>query len=277
MADIHKTLEAGSFISRELSERPSAFQLISWNIARGSKLHAIIEFLASADADLIFLQEVDTNARRTNRRNIAREIAQQLRMNYVFGWEFEELAQGSTTSPAYHGQATLSRYPVSGSRILRFRNQSKFWNPYWFTPSLGPLQRRSGGRMALMSEVQFLNGSLVTYNLHFESKGDDDLRQTQLDELLEDVGRHNMLTPIVAAGDFNFDISKTQVTNAIARSGLVNPFAPLSVPTPTTHSAFSAGRALDWILLGGPLKALNPQIHSSVTASDHYPLTLTLA
>jgi len=34
-------------------------------------------------------------------------------MNYVFGREFQELTQGSRAAPAYHGQATLSRWPLS--------------------------------------------------------------------------------------------------------------------------------------------------------------------
>jgi endonuclease/exonuclease/phosphatase family metal-dependent hydrolase len=130
--------------------------------------------------------------------------------------------------------------------------------------------------MALLNEVHFLRGSSVTYNLHFESKGNDDLRQTQLDELLEDVGRQSIFTPIIAAGDFNFDISQTKVIEAIARSGFTNPFAAPRMRTPTTRSSFSSGRAIDSILIRGPLTALKPQIHNSVTASDHYPLSLTL-
>jgi endonuclease/exonuclease/phosphatase family metal-dependent hydrolase len=82
-------------------ESRSAFRVISWNIARGSKLEGILEFLAAANADIIFLQEADKSARRTGYRNIAKEIAQKLRLNYVFGCEFEELAQGSTSSLVY--------------------------------------------------------------------------------------------------------------------------------------------------------------------------------
>jgi hypothetical protein len=44
----------------------------------------------------LILQEVDLNARRTHRLNIAEEIARKLGMNYVFGREFEELVQRSS-------------------------------------------------------------------------------------------------------------------------------------------------------------------------------------
>src|SRR6516225_1375275 len=91
-----------------------------------------------ASADIILLQEADLNARRTHHINVAREIAQTLEMNYVFGREFQELTQGSKASPAYHGQATLSRWPLSNSRIIRFQKQSHFWRPHWFLPDIAP-------------------------------------------------------------------------------------------------------------------------------------------
>jgi hypothetical protein len=57
--------------------------------------HALVQFLVAANADITFLQKSDNNAHRTNYRNIAREMSQILKMNYVFGCEFEELEQGS--------------------------------------------------------------------------------------------------------------------------------------------------------------------------------------
>jgi len=104
-------IESGNFaVPRWALYRPDSIKVVDWNIDRGLKLGGTIEFLAGAKADIILLQEVDVNCRRTRHVNVAREIAQKLEMNYVFGREFEELTQGSKTSPAYHGQATLSRW-----------------------------------------------------------------------------------------------------------------------------------------------------------------------
>ncbi len=64
---------------------------------------------------------MDLNARRTHRLNIAEEIARKLEMNYVFGHEFQELVQGPKDSPAYHGQATLSKWPISNAQLIRLR------------------------------------------------------------------------------------------------------------------------------------------------------------
>jgi hypothetical protein len=88
--------------SQWLSWPPSSIRVVDWNIDRGLQLRSIIDFLGDAKADILILQEVDMNARRTHRLNIAQEIAQKLRLNYVFGREFVELTQGSDTSPAYH-------------------------------------------------------------------------------------------------------------------------------------------------------------------------------
>ena len=130
-------IETGSFAPWGLTLwSPSSIRVVDWNIDRGLQLSGIVEFLADAKADLIILQEVDINARRTHRLNVAREIAQKLQMNYVFGREFQELTQGSRTSPAYHGQATLSPWPLSNPRILRFQRQSNFWRPRWYLPDI---------------------------------------------------------------------------------------------------------------------------------------------
>src|SRR5215469_4756489 len=181
-------IEAGSFVSgSEPRVRAGTLKVVCWNINRGLQLNAVIDFLAGSSADLILLQETDVNARRTQRRNIPREIAQALQMNYVFGREFKELAQGEQISPAYHGQATLSPFPISHPRVLRFRRQSTFWRPRWFIPRLRVFQRRLGARIALICEIRIQGRTLTAYNVHLESRGNDELRSNQLIEILTEI------------------------------------------------------------------------------------------
>src|SRR5258708_35451981 len=151
-------------------------RVVNWNIERGLRLTEIIDFLGSQNADLLILQEVDLNARRTRRLNIAEEIARRLGMNYVFGREFEELTQGSRTSPAYHGQATLSRWRLANPRVIRFRRQSNFWRPRWFLPNKEPFQERIGGRIALGTEIEGGGRGLTIYNVHLQNRGNNELR-----------------------------------------------------------------------------------------------------
>lgn len=267
-------LEAGSFIrTPDPFARPDAVRVVTWNVNRGQQLNEVIEFLAGASADLILLQETDLNAQRTHGRNVAQEIARALAMNYVFGYEFEELSQEQNGTRAYHGQATLSRFPILNSRILRFHCQSRFWLPRWFIPRIGPFQRRLGGRMALISCIDLPERKLIVYNVHLESRGDD-VRCSQLSELLDDVSRQASDFQIVVAGDFNANLQHEPTAAAISKTGLSNPFACISSLPTTASSRFHSSRTIDWILTKGPLMTFEPKLHNTVHASDHYPLSL---
>jgi endonuclease/exonuclease/phosphatase family metal-dependent hydrolase len=255
---------------------PDSIRVVNWNVNRGLQVQRVIEFLASAKADLILLQETDLNARRTHHLNVAKEIAQKLQMNYVFGREFQELTQGSRASPAYHGQATLSPWPLSNSRVIRFQKQSNFWHPHWFLPEIEPFQERIGGRLALVIDANIAGKTVVTYNLHLESKGDDRLRCSQLDEVLDDARRYDGNTPIALAGDFNLDVSGGLAAGAISRAQFQDAFANQHVST-TPGSFLEQGRVIDWIFTRGPIRASQPQVHRSVSASDHFPLSVTLS
>ena len=269
-------IETGNFANpRWILCPPSSVTVVSWNIDRGLKLQEVIEFLSRARADIILLQEADLNARRTHRLDIAREISQKLRLNYVFGREFQELTQGTRASPAFHGQATLSRWPLSNPRIIRFQRQSNFWRPHWFIPEIDPFQERLGGRMALVSEASIAGRTIITYNLHLESKGDDQLRESQLAEALRDARQYSAATPVLLAGDFNLDASGGNTATAMRQSQFQDAFSNHHAAT-TPNTFLEDGRAIDWMFSRGPVRPEQPQVHGSVTASDHYPLSINL-
>jgi endonuclease/exonuclease/phosphatase family metal-dependent hydrolase len=268
-------VETASFTPQEgISHPPRRIRLVSWNIARGRRLDEIAEFLAGANADLILLQEVDKYARRTEYRNIAELLAKKLRLNYAFGSEFHELTQGSRDVPAYHGQATLSRWPLFDCRVLRFSRQSTYWHPRWWIPSLPPFQRRLGGRMALLSNVAIAETTLAVYNLHLESRGGVNPRHSQLAEVLNGTLRYGLDVPVIVAGDFNFDVTEPRNACVNERS-FQNPFTGLGLRTARSH-LFGRSNMIDWILTRGPIAPVSPKIDHSVSASDHYPLSLTL-
>src|SRR5271170_6661415 len=161
---------------RQIVSAPKSLTIVDWNIERGQQLQGVTDFLDGVNADILILQEVDLNARRTQYLNIAETIARKLEMNYVFGREFQELVQGSKDSPAYHGQATLSKWPISNPRLIRFSKQSHFWQPHWFLPNREPFQERLGGRIALVADTNVAGSKFVTYNLHLESRSNNTVR-----------------------------------------------------------------------------------------------------
>lgn len=251
----------------------SSLRIVDWNIDRGLQLPAIVDFLGDLNADILLLQEVDINARRTHRLNIAREIAQKLRLNYVFGREFVELTQGSKSNPAWHGQATLSRWQISGPRVIHFQSQSNFWKPRWFLPKMEPFQERLGGRIALAAEIEITGVSLVSYNLHLESRANDGLRLSQLEEVVRDATGFDSTHPLVLAGDLNLNASRLGVTDVLSQHGFRDAAPTARVPTTPPRHLLESGRHIDWAFVRGPMNVTGAQVHSSIKASDHYPIS----
>jgi endonuclease/exonuclease/phosphatase family metal-dependent hydrolase len=115
----------------------------------GSNTPAVLETIRkqaalARDADLLVFNEVDLGMKRSGYRDVARELAQALKMNFVFAVEFveldplmlgiekvalddpelaERLQKELQADPdrlrALHGSAILSRYPIRKARIFR--------------------------------------------------------------------------------------------------------------------------------------------------------------
>jgi endonuclease/exonuclease/phosphatase family metal-dependent hydrolase len=255
----------------------SSFRVVDWNIDRGLKLSAIIDFLSDTNGDIFILQEVDINAQRTHRVNVAQEIAQKLRLNYVFGREFVELTQGTQAKPAYHGQATLSRWRISSPRVIHFQRQSDFWKPRWFKPKLQTFQERLGGRIALATEINVAGISIIVYNLHLESRANDELRLAQLDEVLCDSSAYGSVRPLILAGDLNLNASRPGVADKLADAGFRIAVPTARMPTTPARHLLEAGRHIDWAFVRGPMQTDKGRIHNAVKASDHYPISFDLS
>ena len=262
--------------SQWLSWPRSSFRVVDWNIDRGLKLSAIIDFLGDANGDIFILQEVDINAHRTHRINVAQEIARKLRLNYVFGREFVELTQGTKANPAYHGQATLARWEISNPRVIHFQRQSDFWKPRWFKPKLQTFQERIGGRIALAAEINIAGIPIITYNLHLESRANDDLRLAQLDEVLRDASDYSAERTLILAGDLNLNAAKTGPAEKISGSGFCSAVPSAQAPTTPARHLLEPGRHIDWAFVRGPMRPDNGRVHTMVKASDHYPISFNL-
>jgi endonuclease/exonuclease/phosphatase family metal-dependent hydrolase len=268
-------IETGSFaVPDAIDSTHGTIQIVSWNINRGICFSEVLESLRTLNPDLLFLQEVDHGARRTGFRNISAEIAQALRMNYVFGSEFREVAEGSAHRAAFHGQATLCRSPVAGYKLIRFDYQSRFWQPRWFIPTWRYFQRRMGGRMSLMVRIEVRGTSLVTYNLHLESRAGAGLRLRQLRQVLLDVSSHAETVPVLIAGDFNCDLIRDPIPAGMAELKILPD--PTSQAQVTTRSRWGGGRSLDWIVVRGPVQVVAGEVQRGHLASDHLPVSLTL-
>ncbi|RNF26798.1 uncharacterized protein Tco025E_00954 [Trypanosoma conorhini] len=85
---------------------PETLRIVQWNIERGIQYERIVQTLRALRADVILLQEVDINCRRSGYRNVARDLAEALGMEMYFACEFEEL--DAADRPPVHAVGPLS-------------------------------------------------------------------------------------------------------------------------------------------------------------------------
>ncbi len=248
-----------------------ALRVISWNIDRGSHLDRIVDEIAHQSADLCLLQEVDWGTMRVGNLDIGSELARRLRLDLAYGIEFEELSQ-ERSRPAYTGQATLTRLPLRRSRILRFANQSGFWEPHNWIPSSMPLmQRRLGSRVALVTELEFAGQPLIVYNAHLESRSYGRIQMNQLDEILADLKLHYPPgTAAIVGGDLNTKYFPSIFLHKLEREGFH------SATGQRIERSHTIAMALDWIFVRGPMNWESGAVRRDWKGSDHYPICAEL-
>jgi endonuclease/exonuclease/phosphatase family metal-dependent hydrolase len=240
--------------------------VVTWNIAQGTRYERIRDGLETIDADIYLLQEVDMGVRRSDYRLVARELAHDLGLNWVFGGEFQEIGQSRRDLPAITGQAILSRYPIHDASALPFENQARLrWR-------LDPFQPRRGGRMALRAE----SGGVVVYNAHIESAKNDGFRHKQVHEMLFDHLRsEHAERPVVFAGDFNTEMlpAESPVVRCLVDEGFVD---ALGTASATRRTSVNHVQPLDWIFIRNMFPRRG-RVVDVPKASDHFPLEAAVA
>ncbi|MFL6447167.1 MAG: endonuclease/exonuclease/phosphatase family protein [Bryobacteraceae bacterium] len=254
--------------------RPTALnsiRVVTWNIDHGNNLDPLTAAMAGDSADLCLLQEVDWGTKRTEKADVAGQLAGRLHLNLAYGVEFEELSQ-EEGGPAFIGQATLTRLPIRRSRVLRFEHQSGFWRPRsWIPSSLEIMQRRVGGRVALVSDLEFGGRLLVVYNAHLESRSYGRIQNEQLDEMLADLSRNYPPdTTVILGGDLNTKYFPSWFLRKLEKAGFRS---ALGEHVQRTHKiAFT----LDWIFVRGPVEVESAAVEKDWKGSDHYALRTEL-
>ena len=248
-----------------------SLQVMSWNIDRGYDLNRITSEIAQQSMDLCLLQEVDWGTARVDRVDIGAELARRLRLDLSYAVEFEELSQ-EQGSPAYTGQATLTRLPLRRSRILRFESQSGFWKPHsWIPSSLPLIQRRLGSRVALVTDLEFAGQLLVVYNAHLESRSYGRIQMNQLEEILADLrSRYPPNTSAIIGGDLNTKYFPSVFLRKLEREGFH------SATGERIERSHTIAMALDWIFVRGPLRWKGGTVRRDWKGSDHYPICAEL-
>ncbi len=197
-------IETGSAARDAAAASAEPLTVVAWNIERGMKLKEQIQLLQTqppfSQAQVILLGEADRGCSRTGYVHVAREMARALNMHWAFAVEYVELprpprkAVNDISSPCEHGNAVLSRFPISGARQLRHAKAND-----WFHHSTEP---RLGGNVVVAADLKTPKGPLRVYAVHFESDAKHEpLRQAQAMEVVADAA--SIAGPVVVGGDMN--------------------------------------------------------------------------
>lgn len=237
------------------ADEPLRLKVLSYNIHHAEgvdgklDLERIADIIITSKADVVALQEVDQNAKRSKAVDQPTELARLTNMNVVFGPNIP--LQGGK-----YGNAVLSKYP-----IISHTNH--------LLPNLDNGEQRG----ALVAEIELPDASqsLMFIATHFDHRTKDLERIESarvVNRLAAEFSRH----PTLLAGDLN-DVRGSATLDVLQSawqhtSNTPTPTIPVDIPT----------RQIDFILTR-PAKlwrTVDVQVLNASTASDHRPILATL-
>jgi endonuclease/exonuclease/phosphatase family metal-dependent hydrolase len=196
------SIETGSFAAPLPPAKP-LYRIVAWNIERGVQLDGQLEILRShpylREADVLLLTEADVGMARSANRHVTLEIARALRMHYVFVPCYLSLVKGSglernaegTNELGLHGNAILSRYPLTRPRILRLKNG---------IDKMAGREKRLGSQAAALADVQFPSHRVTFACVHLDAQSTQRHRRDQMRAVLDAVDTDD---PVLLGGDWN--------------------------------------------------------------------------
>ena len=205
-AEVHNIVPAVLSSQEEL-------RFLVFNMERGVHLAELGDFLENCPEvepyDVILANELDDGCVRSGQKDTTKELAQRLGMNYVFGLEFIELVNAED-SKGHHGNAIFSRWPIKNAKVVRLPEQ---YNWYF------DRQRRIGGRLAILAELDVNGQRIGVGTIHLENRTHSEGRKAQLEAVLKEADAMFPDMPVILGGDLNtntFDGRDKAAINEIA-------------------------------------------------------------
>ena len=211
--------ETGTFATREAPPKAS-YRLLAWNIERGIEYEAQLRELKGHDylrsADVLLLTETDVGMARSGNRNIARDLASELGLNYAFAPCYLNLSKGAGVESesagqndlGLHGNALLSRYPLRNARRVALGNGRD---------KMRGREKRLGQQAAIVAEVDLPGLPLTACSVHLDAQSRQRHRRDQMELVINGLPPDG---PAVVGGDWN----TTTFDSSSARSVIIGYF-----------------------------------------------------
>ncbi|NND99353.1 MAG: endonuclease [Pirellulaceae bacterium] len=243
-----------SFPSSSLfADQPATIRVLTYNIHHGEgvdgklDLDRIANVIRSASPDVVFLQEVDQNAKRSDDVDQPAELAKLTGMHVVFGANIP--LQGG-----HYGNAILSKFPITESDNVLLPN------------------RNDGEQRGVLTATTMLGGMPVRiYATHFDHRRNDEERYASAKRVNELVGQQPP-EPALFGGDIN-DVRSSRVIKELQKEWRIagnveQPTIPVGNPERQIDFVFSRP-SNRW-------KTSETKVLGETVASDHRPLLVIL-
>jgi endonuclease/exonuclease/phosphatase family metal-dependent hydrolase len=181
----------------------SRYRFVAWNIERGTQLDAQLHAFRThpylRDADVLLITEADAGMARSGNRMVAEALARELGMAEVFAPCYLAFGKGSGVERhaagdnAYglHGNALLSRYPISDVRVIPLENG---------VDKIAHREQRIGRQAAVAARIDFPDLSLYAASVHLDAQSTQRHRRDQMRTVLDALPASG---PCVLGGDWN--------------------------------------------------------------------------
>ncbi|AZI24761.1 endonuclease/exonuclease/phosphatase [Pedobacter sp. G11] len=238
---------------------PNEIRVLSYNIHHANPpskskeglidIEAIAKVIASQSPDLVALQEVDVNTKRSGNINEAVVLATKLKMNFYF---FKAIDHDGGD----YGVAILSRYPLTDPQTYRLPSNQD--------PKAEP-------RILGMGTASLPDGRKIRFaSTHLDAQRPEENRMMQVKEINRLTEKESL--PLILAGDLNADpnsesikIFDQQFVRSCENCGFT---IPVINPRHTIdHISYKKGNNF---------KVISHQVINETYASDHLPVLAVL-
>jgi len=219
-----------------------------------NSLVGVAELVRRTGADLVLLQEVDRDTRRSGRVDQPAVLAERTGYHVAFGSALDY-------DDGKYGVAVLSRWPIVADTLIHL--------------TVTPVQPRAGGshepRGVLRVVVDAPAGRLVVLNTHLDPSGDDRWRRQEADSVVSlaaQARRGERL--VIVGGDFN-STPESDVQKQVRAGGLRDAWDECASGDGFTYPAEAPVKRIDYLYLTGDLRCVAARVIET-RVSDHRPL-----
>jgi len=178
---------------------------LAWNLERGIRYEGIAAALTTDDRlkkrDVLLLSELDYGMARSNNRFVAKDLAEELGMNWTFAPVYIPLQKGSgvesempgENTASIHGLAMLSPWPMRNVHAVPIPNgKDKMWGK----------EKRLGRLRALVADIEHPGGTFRAVTIHLDAHCSRAHRALQMRIILDHLETLSEL-PTLLGGDWN--------------------------------------------------------------------------